>query len=188
MCALGQPEEARSAFQARIRQLQRIGLLKKPDGKAYERFTYGLVELAALATAFRLMAAFMLPSLAVRYLTERWGDFVPALLGGLGGELAGDRWGDDTYTERYIAIEGVALARLGQKGANDTRYDGPLGLVVAYVGEATLDRVSETGVPQGVVVATRGYMTALVSELRKLDFLSSEQIADEIDRLRFSAL
>ncbi len=189
MAALEQPESARSAFQARIRQLQRIGLLKKPDGKAYERFSYGLVELAALATAFRLMAAFMLPIVAVRYVSERWADFIPALVAGLGPDHARSRWGEGQPLDAsFVAIEGVALARLGQKAASDTRYDGPLGLITCHPDNDALSKVWGETTRQGIVFDTRPYMSALITNLATLETVSEEQVADEIDRLRFSAL
>lgn len=188
MEALGQSEGARSAFQARIRQLQRIGLLKKPDGKAYERFSYGLVELAVLATAFRLMAAFMLPIVAVRHLNERWADFVPALLSGM-GEQGSSRWDSDPPSAApFVAIEGTALARLGQKGASDTRYDGPLGAIHCVAASDHVDTVWKAAAAQGVLVDARTYMAPLVTKLAGLEMVSSRQLADEIDRLRFSGL
>jgi hypothetical protein len=189
MEALVQPESARSAFQARIRQLQRIGLLKKPDSKAYERFSYGLVELAALATAFRLMAAFMLPIVAVRYVSERWADFLPALVAGLGSDYAHSRWDEgQPFDVSFVAIEGVALARLGQKAASDTRYDGPLGQVSCHPDNDALGKLWSETTPQGILVDTRPYMAALIAKLAAVETVSDEQIADEIDRLRFSAL
>lgn len=188
MEALEQPESARSAFQARIRQLQRIGLQKKPDSKAYERLSYGLVELAALATAFRLMAAFMLPIVAVRYVTECWADFLPGLVAGLGPDHGSSRWDEgQPFDASFVAIEGVALARLGQKAAGDTRYDGPLGQVSCHPENDVLGALWSETTPQGILFDTRPYMSALIAKLATLDTVSEEQLADEIDRLRFSA-
>ena len=187
MEALEQPEGARSAFQARIRQLQRIGLLKKPNGKAYERFSYGLVGLAALATAFRLMAAFILPIVAVRHINERWADFVPALLSGI-GEQGRSRWDHTPPAGRFVAIEGTALARLGQKGASDTRYDGPLGAIRCIGDSDPVETIWNASAAQGVLIDTRAYMAPLVAKLGDLETVSSRQLADEIDRLRFSHL
>jgi uncharacterized protein YfeS len=41
---------------------------------------------------------------------------------------------------------------------------------------------------EGVVIDTRSFMSRLIEELRGLDYVSEAQIADEVDRLRFSAL
>jgi hypothetical protein len=188
MEALEQPDGARSAFQARIRQLQRIGLLKDTGGKAYARFTYGLVELAILATAFRLMAAFMLPVVAVRHLDERWAEFVPALLSGM-GDYGRSRWDQDTpCAGPFVAIEGTALSRLGQKGASDTRYDGPLGAIRCIGASDHVETVWKAAAAQGVLIDTRTYIAPLVAKLAELETVSSRQLADEIDRLRFSGL
>lgn len=189
MLALEIDPAARSAVQARVRQLQRMGLSKRSGGRAYERFTYGLVELATLATAFRLMAAFVLPIVAVRFLTERWADFVPALVSGVAHIDGADQPNvGETDSGPLVAIEGVALSRLGQKAATDSRYDGPLGRIDRHAGSAILDDVFGTAMVGGVVIDTRTYMAGLISALAALDFVSTAQIADEIDRLRFSIL
>lgn len=189
MVALGMEGVTRSAFQSRVRQLQRMGLLKRGEGRTYERFSYGLPELARMAIAFRMMSAFMLPSVAVRYATERWADIVPALIGGLDEADARDRWSGARATHTpVLVIEGVALSRLGQKAASDSRYDGPLGRVIAHAGETGLIGVLAATMNEGVVIDTRSFMSRLVGELRGLDYVSDAQIADEVDRLRFSAL
>ncbi|CAN5598402.1 hypothetical protein BH10PSE14_BH10PSE14_35220 [soil metagenome] len=189
MLALEIDPAARSAVQARVRQLQRMGLSKRPEGRAYERFTYGLLELATLATAFRLMAAFVLPIVAVRLLTERWADFVPALVSGVADADVEYEWGaGETDQGPLIAIEGVSLSRLGQKTATDSRYDGPLGRIDRHAGNAMMDDVFGATMVGGVVIDTRSYMVGLAGNLAALDFVSTAQIADEIDRLRFSVL
>lgn len=189
MVALGMEGVTRSAFQSRVRQLQRMGLLKRGEGRTYERFSYGLPELARMAIAFRMMSAFMLPSVAVRYATERWADIVPALIGGLNEADAQDRWSADPPPPTpVLAIEGVALSRLGQKAASDSRYDGPLGRVVAVAGATELTSVLASIMTKGAVIDTRSFMPRLLQEVRDLDYVSDAQIADEVDRLRFSAL
>ena len=189
MLALEIDPAARSAVQARVRQLQRMGMSKRSAGRAYERFTYGLVELAMIATAFRLMAAFVLPIVAVRLLSERWADFVPALVSGVGhADADGLLTVEEADDGPLIAIEGVALSRLGQKTATDSRYDGPLGRVDRHAASAILDDVFGSTMVGGVVIDTRTYMVGLTGNLAALEFVSTAQIADEIDRLRFSAL
>ncbi|WBH15823.1 hypothetical protein [Sphingomonas radiodurans] len=188
MSALGMEGVTRSAFQSRVRQLQRMGLLSREEGRTYERFSYGLLELARMAIAFRMMSAFMLPSVAVRYATERWAEIVPSLIGGLDEADARNRWsGDSARHTPVLAIEGVALSRLGQKAASDSRYDGPLGRVIAHSGETDLIGVLTTTMTEGVVIDTRSFMSRLVGELRRLDYVSEAQVANEVDRLRFSA-
>lgn len=109
-----------------------MGLPKREGGRTYERFSYGLPELARLSMAFRMMSAFMLPIVAVRYRTERLPDIVPGLIAALDEGDTRDRW-DSGPAARLpiVAIEGVALSRLGQKAASDSRYDGALGKVLA---------------------------------------------------------
>lgn len=189
MAALGMEGVTRSAFQSRVRQLLRMGLLKRGEGRTYERFSYGVPELARLAVTFRMMSAFMLPNVAVRYATERWGDIVPALIGALDEADAKSRWSNDQLPRTpVLAIEGVALSRLGQKTATDSRYDGPLGRVIAHAGDADLTRVLAGTMTEGVVIDARSFMPRLVQEVRRLDYVSDAQVEDELDRLRFSAL
>lgn len=189
MVALGVEPTARSAFISRVRQLQRMGLLKREGGRTYERFSYGLPELARLAMAFRMMSAFMLPIVAVRYLTERWSDIVPGLIAALDEDDALDRWGSEPPARvPMLAIEGVALSRLGQKAASDSRYDGPLGKVLAAAENAELASVLGETMTDGVMIDARSFMPTLIHEVRTLEYVSDEQIADDVDRLRFTAL
>ena len=189
MVALEIEPTARSAFISRVRQLLRMGLLKREGGRTYERFSYGLPELARLAMAFRMMSAFMLPIVAVRYLTERWSDIVPSLVSALDGGDADDRWGGEPPARvPMVAIEGVALSRLGQKAASDSRYDGPLGRVLAVAENAEIASVLGEMMTDGMMVDARSFMPGLVHELRALDYVSGEQIADDVDRLRFMAV
>lgn len=187
--ALGMEDVPRSAFQSRVRQLLRMGLLKRGEGRTYERFSYGLAELARLAVTFRMMSAFMLPNIAVRYATERWADVVTALVGALDEADGQDRWSNAQRLQTpVLAIEGMALSRLGQKTATDSRYDGPLGRVIALGGEANLIGVMGQTMTEGVVIDARSFMPRLVQELRLLDYISDAQVGDELDRLRLSAL
>ena len=72
-----------------------------------------------LATAFQLMSAFVLPSIAVRLLTERWADFAPALLAGINDDVAQRRWSEEPAPRRpFLMVEGVrtraARRQIGQ--------------------------------------------------------------------------
>ena len=188
MQTLDTDAEARSAFAARVRQLQRVGLCK-PTG-SYNRFTYGLVELAAIATAFQMMSAFMLPIVAVRFLNERWSIFVPPLVAGTGDAMGRAFWRERDVPQPdtpIIFMEGVALSRLGQKSASDSRYDGPLGKTMALSPGDVIGRAFGT-VTAGVMIDTRSYMPRLIGALEATEPVSRRQLEDEIDRLRYSAL
>jgi hypothetical protein len=184
-------DAARSAFGSRVRQLQRMGLLGRSGDKSYERFTYGLVELARLATTFRLMTAFMLPSVAKRFVTERWADILPGVVAGIGDAAPHDFWSerDGAAPDRpVVVIEGVSLAELGQKTTSDPRYDGPLGMIALLPAIGMPSADSERPIVAGAMIDTRPYMTKLVEALLALEAVSEARVADEIDRLRFSAL
>lgn len=166
-----------------------MGLPKREGGRTYERFSYGLPELARLSMAFRMMSAFMLPIVAVRYLTERWPDIVPGLIAALDEGDARGRWGSGPAARfPIVAIEGVALSRLGQKAASDSRYDGPLGKVLAAFENAELASILGGTMTDGVMIDARSFMPGLVNEVRALDYVSDEQIADDVDRLGFIAM
>ena len=180
------PPPVRKAFEARIRHLQRLGIPARPADERNSRITYGIVELAMLATTFRLMAAFMIPVLAVRYVNERWAELAPFT-------LAGAR---DVLPEAYLArrpmtggtvavIEGNALADLGQKGRLDERYAGALGEVLV-VDADTRDIVLRVR-GAGTVIDSRTYMPVIVTRTVELAMATDADLAMELDRLRFVA-
>ena len=174
---------AKPAMRARIRQLQKLGLDQLEA--RYARRDYGLTELAKLATAFRMMQAFMLPSIAVRYLTERWQDLVPALLAGIGQDFAENLGvAEPIPNTPIVLIEGITLSRFGQKGANDARYDGPLGMILCLPVENAMIEVHKPA--SGLLLDSRSFMPALVSALQVKAALSGRQLAHEIDRLAAS--
>ena len=180
---LGLDPDAQPAMRARIRQLQKLGLDQLEA--RYARRDYGLTELTKLATAFRLMQAFMLPSIAVRYLTERWSDFVPALLAGIDHDFASELGVRRLIPATpLVLIEGIALNRFGQKGANDARYDGPLGMIICLPAENAKLEVQKPA--SGLLLDTRSFMPALLNGLQIKAALSGRQLAHEIDRLAAS--
>ena len=180
---LGLDSEAKPAMRARIRQLQNLGLAA--SAMPYARHDYGLVELARLAAAFRMMQAFMLPIVAVRYLTERWEDFVPALIAGIGADLV--REFDAVVPvggKPLVLIEGIALSRFGQKSANDKRYDGPLGRIELLTSDASM--FESPPIASSLLLDTRSFMPGLVRGLQNRGAISERQIAHEIARLAIS--
>lgn len=107
----------------------------------------------------------------------------------VGEDDALDRWGSEPPARvPMLAIEGVALSRLGQKAASDSRYDGPLGKVLAAAENAELASVLGETMTDGVMIDARSFMPTLIHEVRTLEYVSDEQIADDVDRLRFTAL
>ncbi len=186
MAACDIPVSARTAFEARVRQLQRLGVPGRAPDAGRARISYGIAELAALATAFRLMSAFLNPALAARYVTERWSDFAPFALAGArnalpAGYLLRRQLGNGTIA----LIEGNALADLGQKGRHDERNTGPLGSVTIVDADAA-------GIPSllhgaGVVIDSRTYMPVLVTRVAEIAIATDVDLAEELDRLRFGA-
>ncbi len=185
MKACGIAPSARTAFDARIRQLQRLGLPQRDPSRTAGPFGYGIVELAALATAVRLMAAFMVPSLAARYVTEQWTILAPALLAGARAALPKE------YTARrlldgrtFIVFEASALAELGLQGRHDERYVGTLGAMVVLE-EATLPAsIKELG-GAGLVLDTTMFMPLIVNEFAIASIATEQELAHELDRLRY---
>lgn len=179
------PAEARGAFEARVRQLQRLGLPQRSPEQRMARMRYGIVELAMLATAFRLMAAFVIPTLAVRYLTERWTDLAPAMLAGAGDALPTDYLLRRSVTAGPIVlIEGHALADLGQKGRLDERNTGPLGRIKVASADAPDLPKLVGGV--GIMLDTRTYMPRIVGPVAALTLATDAELTEELDRLRFA--
>ncbi|MGY2735029.1 hypothetical protein [Sphingomonas sp. UYP23] len=178
---------ARTAFDARVRQLQRHGLPSRDGARAAGPLDYGIVELAALATAIRLMAAFMVPSLAVRYVVERWDTLAPLLLSGARLALPASYLARRPISdETIIVIEATALADLGRQGRHDERYAGTLGNLIAAA-PVTLDHAVRTIGGAGLILDTHGYMPAIVEGFARGTLATEQELAQELDRLRFSA-
>ena len=183
-CAV--PPTGRTAFEARVRHLQRLGVpLRAPDQRA-TRLDYGITELAALATAVRLMAAFMIPTLAARYVTERWAELAPFVLAGAREVLPADYLARRPIRHGTIAmIEGNALADLGRKGRHDERYVGSLSSIVVIDPEATsLPPIAGGAL---LVLDSTSYMPVIVTRSVELALATDADLAVEMDRLRFAA-
>ena len=186
MSACGIDPSARTAFDARTRQLQRLGVPRHDDERPAGRLNYGIVELAALATATRLMAAFMVPSLAARYVTERWETLAPVLLAGARAALPASylvrRPLDD---ETIIVMEATALADLGRQGRHDERYTGALGDLIAVDPAALENAVRKIG-GTGLILDATGYMPGIVKGFARETMATEQEMSHELDRLRFS--
>lgn len=185
MRACGIDPPARTAFEARIRQLQRLGVPKRADDRTLGRLEYGVVELAALATAVQFMAAFMVPSLAARYVNERWTTLAPAVLAGARASLPPDYvarrpLGDETI----ILIEASALSELGRQGRHDERYGGRLGEMVVVGAAALADALQNAGAA-GLILDTTGYMPRIVEGFAQEAMASEQELAHELNGLRF---
>lgn len=184
MAACSIDPAARTAFEARIRQLQRLGLPPREGGQVGGP-TYGLAELAAFATAIRLMAAFMVPSLAARYVTERWSTLAPALLAGAKEVLPKSYFarrplGDETV----IVVAASALNDLGRQGRHDERYGGALGDVVLLSPSSAIEAVGK--LDGGVVIDTTTFMPLLVAGFVEATIATEQDAARELDLLRFA--
>lgn len=187
MTACGIDPSARTAFDARIRQLQRLGMSRRDYAVPAGRIDYGIVELGGLATAVRLMAAFMVPSLAARYVTERWTVLVPALMAGAGSALPTE------YVVRrsigkatMIVIAGGALSDLGRQKRHDERYTGALSDLILTDRAVLADTMEELG-GAGLAIDTATYMPAIVKGFAAETMATSHELAHQLDRLRFSA-
>lgn len=184
IAACGIDNDAQTAFEARIRQLQRLGVpagMNTPAGRP----EYGLAELAAFATAIRLMAAFMVPSLAARYAMEYWPMLAPALLAGArealpASYLARRPLGDETL----IVIAPSALDELGRQGRHDERYGGALGAVMVLPPPESIDAIRETG--GAIVLDTTHFMPTLVAGYADAAVATGQDLAHELDLLRFA--
>ena len=186
MAACGIAPSARTAFDARIRQLQRLGVPQRDDANT-GRIDYGVAELAGLATAVRLMAAFMVPSLAARYVTERWAVLVPALMAGAGSALPADYVARRSIGETTIfAIAAGALSDLGRQKRHDERYTGALGELV-LVDRAALPETIDGFGGAGLVIDTATYMPVIVDGFAAAAMATNSELAHQLDRLRFYA-
>jgi hypothetical protein len=181
MEACGLEEGARAAFDARIRHLQRLGV---PDrgGDPQGRLRYGIPELAALATAIRLMDTFMAPALAARYVTERWQSLAPFVLAGAVAALP------QSYIARrsisnttYAVFKANALSMLGKRRQHDERGREPLGEV--YICDEAL---ASAVAGAGLVLDSRSYMPIVVHRWVERLFVTEAELVVELDRMRFT--
>lgn len=149
------------------------------------RIDYGIAELAVLATAFKLMAAFMTPALAARYVTERWQELAPFALAGARYVLPPEYLARRPITVGSIAVfEGNALSDMGLKDRHDPRYVGSLGgvMITDAAGLASLSYNA------GLFIDSSTFMPAIVTHAVKLAMATDAELATELDMLRFSGM
>lgn len=184
-CKVAEPGHA--AFEARIRHLQRLGVPAGSAGTRPGRGGYDLKELAALASAVRLMDAFMVPTRAARYVTERWSILAPWLWEGARAAMPSD------YLRRrpprsgsFAVFSGNGLADLGQKRPHEDLYAGPLG-DVTIVGEgAALIEVLTASGGAAIVLDSAAYMAIIVARLQERTLATPQELATQLDLLRFA--
>lgn len=146
------------------------------------RIDYGIAELAALATAFKLMAAFMTPALAARYVTERWPALAPFVLAGAAGVFPPGYLARRPIAVGSIAVfEGNALADLGQRDRHDPRYLGPLGSITITDAPGLAPLLKDAG----LFIDSSIFMPAIVIHAVKLTMATEAELSNELDRLRF---
>lgn len=174
----------RSAVEARIKQLQRAGMPGRYPGAPADRPHYGIPELAAFATAFQLMNAFMVPALAARYVTEKWSELASFAL--VGAEAALPR----AYLQRrpiksaaLALFQANALADLGHKGAHGERYAGPLGDIRVV----QIDHNLPDAFRNGLHLDSRDYMPVVIARFAEMTMATDAELCVELDRLRFLA-
>lgn len=184
--ACGLPTGARTAFDARVRQLQRHGVPAR-DGETSNRIRYGIAELAALGTATKLMDAFMVPALAARYVVERWTELAPCMLAGA-REVAPTIYltRRSIPTESFAVFGSNALATMGKRHRHDGRYCEPLGTVrVVDEKKAAITAAALGGA--GLVLDSRTYMPIIVRAWAERLSATDIELSSELDRLRFVA-
>lgn len=182
--ACGLPEGARTAFDARLRQLQRHGVPAR-DGSASNRIHYGIAELAAFATATKLMDAFMVPALAARYVVERWAELAPCMLAGAQEGLPESYLARRSIpTESFAVFGSNALATMGKRHRHDERYIDPLG-AVRVVDEKRAAATAAALGGAGLMLDSRTYMPVIVREWAERLSATESEVGVEIDRLRF---
>lgn len=185
MEACGIADGARSPFDARIRHLQRLGVPVRGD-ESSNRLRYGIPELAALATAVRLMDAFMAPALAARYVTERWNVLAPFALAGAGEALpSGYVARRSVPSATFAAFRASALAMLGKRQLHDERGEEPLG-AIRICDEARPAAITDAVEGAGIILDSRVYMPVILR--RWAEFLSATEaeLGSELDRLKFA--
>lgn len=174
---------ARTAYDARLRQLQRHGLAARDDS-ATGRLCYGIAELAAFATATRLMDAFMVPALAARYVTEKWAEVGAAALAGARDALPIDYALRRTIVPNHFLVLGSnALAKMGERHRHDERYTAALGPVTCISEKDVVQELGAVG-GGGIVIDTRTYMAVVVREWRERLNATDTEVTAELDRLR----
>jgi hypothetical protein len=178
------PGSALSALDARIRQLQKNGITARRANEKFVHLKYGLVEIAGLATAIRLMSAFMAPQVAARYVSERWPQIAPALISGI-GTAAPVGWHETrpAIGGRYLVFAGAALAEMGRKAASEGRYDWSLGNVQA-VENVDAAAVASAAGAAGVILDTGTYMPIIVRQIASLPMITDDDILQEMDLMR----
>ncbi len=182
--ACGLAPTARAAFDARIRQLQRLGVPQRDDADA-GRLRYGIAELAALATAMKLMDAFMVPALAARYVVERWMALAPCMLAGAVEALPQSYLSRRSIAADTFAVFGSnALSTMGKRHRNDERYVGVLGAVRVVDEKRAAATVAAGGA--ALVLDSRTYMPIIVREWTERLSATEAELSLEMDRLRFA--
>ena len=128
----------------------------------------------------------MVPSLASRHVIERWATFAPILLAGARAAIP------ESYLARRplgeatgILIEASALAELGRQGKHDERYVGALGGMTAVSASTLTDAVQEYQ-GTGLILDATGFMPALIEGFVKATTATEQELANELDGLRFS--
>jgi hypothetical protein len=179
--------EARGAIEARVRQLQRLGL-DAPGSLQSRKPAYGLLELAELATAFQFMAAFMLPKRAVRYVTEQRETLLPFYLAGASPTAPTSWSGKSKYRDkRFAIIRGTGLVELGQNEQHGKRYMGELS-AIDLVGDGSLSKAAKPLNGAGVVIDSAAFLPSLFAQTINHVFASEAEVCLELDRIRFAAL
>ncbi|MBN2971012.1 hypothetical protein JW805_03145 [Roseomonas aeriglobus] len=185
MDACGLPAIARTAFDARVRQLQRLGVPRRDD-QALGRLRYGIAELAALATATKLMDAFMVPALAARYVVERWQELAPCMLAGARDALPASYLARRSVAAESFAFFGSnALAMMGKRHRHDERYVEPLG-TVRIVDEKRAAATAAALGGAGLILDSSTYMPVIVREWKDRLSVTDIEMGVELDRLRFA--
>lgn len=185
MEACGLPKVARTAFDARVRQLQRLGVPRRDDQTA-GRLRYGVAELAALATATKLMDAFMVPALAARYVVERWTELAPCMLAGAREALPATYLARRSVSADSFAVFGShALATMGKRHRHDERYVEPLG-TVRIVDERRSAATAAALGGAGIILDSSTYMPVIIREWRDRLSVTDVEMGVELDRLRFA--
>ena len=185
MDACGLAPGARTAFDARVRQLQRLGVPARGLGEG-GRLRYSIPELAALATAMKLMDAFMVPALAARYVTERWATLAPFILAGAEEALPESYLARRTIAPESFAVFGSnALATMGKRHRHDERYVEPLGSV-RVVDEKRAAIITAALGGAGLVLDSRSYMPTIVREWVERLSATDAELGMELDRLKFA--
>lgn len=184
MEACGLPPTARTAFDARVRQLQRLGVPARGDGSG-RMLPYGIAELTALATAMKLMDAFMVPALAARYVLEYWEELAPAMLAGARTALPANYLARRSIdSDSFVLVAANALAVMGKRHRHDERYVEPLGSVRVADEKRAAAATAATG-GAAIVLDTRTYMPILVTRWTEILLATETELSVELDRLRF---